>query len=1041
MHIRVLCVTNLAWILAALFHAAAAMAAAPQRQFKDGDFPNIATEDPLTPEAQLKKFHLPPGFEIQLVAAEPDVRKPINLSFDSAGRLYFTQSVEYPFPAKKTPGRDEVRIVEGIGPNGRAAKVSTFADGLNIPIGLTPIPHGVIVFSIPNIYECLDPQGIGHATERRVLYGPFEFRDTHGLNSSFTRGLDGWVYANHGYVNDDHIVGKDGQRVAMQSGNTYRMKADGSHIEYFAHGHVNPFGMTFDPLDNMYVSDCHTLPAYLVLRGAYYPSFGKPHDGLGFGPEMLDHAHGPTAIAGIVYYAAEQFPREYRDAIFIGNPVSHRVVWDKLESRGSFGWAVEQPDFLVCDDPWFRPVDLKLGPDGALYVADFYNRIIGHYEVDLNHPGRDRERGRIWRIVYKGTGDKAAAVAAMPSPPTAEAGADQLIVRLGDPNLVVRTQATNELVDRIGKAAAEPLAKLIARDDSLPAQRAHGLWVLQRLGALDDKLVARLIDDPDRLVRVHMVKAIAERAAWDREKLPLANLIRNKLSDPDAYVRRAAADALSRHPEPANVKPLVELWSKTPGADTHLIFVARMALRDQLASSGTYAAIARDGLPGDNAESAQRLAEVSLGLPNAEAAAFILQYLTNKPSDLERLPAYLHHVARQLPAARLAELFKVAEALRTKRPDLSDQREMLREVQRGLQERGSPALPANVQAWAADIATRLLTAGDVDQVNQGIELARELHIVGAFERLAAIVAGAELAAARPAAIDACVALDSGRSIGLLSDVLGRGSESLAVRQKAAQALASINSDPARAELLRRLVAAPERLGVDIAAGLAATKPGAESLLASVAEGKTSARLLREPTVVNRLRGSGLPTVDERISQLTAKLPPDDDRLARLVLERHDGFLKAKPEVEKGHQAFNKVCAACHKIGGEGHKIGPELDGIGVRGLDRLLEDVLDPNRNVDQAFRASLMTTNDGRTMSGLVLREEGEVLIIADQQGKEIRIPKKEISDRTTQMLSPMPANVADLLTEPEFYNLMAFLLTQQSQGQGPGGTGQGTK
>ncbi len=617
----------------------------------------------------------------------------------------------------------------------------------------------------------------------------------------------------------------------------------------------------------------------------------------------------------------------------------------------------------------------------------------------------------------------------MPDPPTSEATVEQLIKRLGDANLIVATQATNELVDRIGTGAVAPVVKMLSSDDSSPRQRAHGLWVVERLGGLGDKLVERLLNDSDRLVRVHILKALAERAGWQREKLPLAKLIRERLGDADAYVRRAAADALGRNPDVANVKPLAVLWSKTPPADTHLIHVARMALRDQLASSGMYAAIDHAGIQGDDESLRAKLAEVSLGIPNAEAAAFILKYLASKPTDLGRLPEYLHHVARHVSADRLSEVFNVAPSLRGLRPDLSDQRDMLREVQRGLQERGGPALPAAIQGWAAEIATRLLSGGNVDQVNQGIELVRELHIAGAFDRLAAIVTGAELAAARPAAIDACVALDSGRSTELLSNVLGRGSESLAVRQKAAQALASINSEPARAELIRRLTAAPERLGVEIAAGLAATKPGAEALLASISDGKTSARLLKEPTVVDRLRGSGVAEPDAKIKLLTAGLPPGDDRLNRLILERHDGYLKAKPDRELGHQAFNKICAACHKIGGEGHKIGPELDGIGVRGLDRLLEDVLDPNRNVDQAFRASLITTGDGRTMSGLVLREEGEVLILADQQGKEIRIPKTDISDRRTQMLSPMPANVADLLTETEFYNLMAFLLSQQTQ------------
>ena len=114
---------------------------------------------------------------------------------------------------------------------------------------------------------------------------------------------------------------------------------------------------------------------------------------------MMTHDHGSTAIAGIAYYAADHFPTDYHDTIFVGNVVTNRINRDRLERHGSTVRRSRMPDFLSSDDPWFRPVDIKLGPDGALYVADFYNRIIGHYEVPLNHPGRDRERGRIWRIV------------------------------------------------------------------------------------------------------------------------------------------------------------------------------------------------------------------------------------------------------------------------------------------------------------------------------------------------------------------------------------------------------------------------------------------------------------------------------------------------------------------------------------------------------------------------------------------------------------------------------------------------------------------
>ena len=162
-------------------------------------------------------------------------------------------------------------------------------------------------------------------------------------------------------------------------------------------------------------------------------------------------------------------------------------------------------------------------------------------------------------------------------------------------------------------------------------------------------------------------------------------------------------------------------------------------------------------------------------------------------------------------------------------------------------------------------------------------------------------------------------------------ILGDGAELLSVRQKSAQALATISIDAARAELLKRLASAPERLAVEIAAGLATSKPGSELLLDNITAGNASARLLREPTVVDRLRGQQLKDFEQRLKQLTAGLPPGDDRLDKLIAQRRNGYLRAKGDITAGRQAFQKVCANCHRIGNEGHKIGPELDAIGIRG--------------------------------------------------------------------------------------------------------------
>jgi len=612
--------------------------------------PPVATQDPLTPAEEAKKFQLPPGFEIQLVASEPDIAKPMNLSFDDRGRLYVTSSVEYPFPVKDgAAGRDTVKVLEDFGPDGKARKISTFVGGLNIPIGQYPTADGVICHSIPKIWKCSDVKD-GVCQKREPLYGDVGFRDTHGMVNAFSPWLDGWWYACHGFSNESTLKSATtDSQIKMSSGNTFRFRPDGSKIEYYTHGQVNPFGLCFDPIGNLYSADCHSLPIYQLLRNGYYPTFGGSHDGLGVAPSVMSHLHGSTAIGGIVYYAATQFPEKYRDTIFVGNPVTGRIDHDKMEVHGSSYKAIEQPDFLKSDDRWFRPVDLKLAPDGSLYIADFYNRIIGHYEVALTHPGRDRDRGRIWRIVYKGDG----ANAPKPMPDLTTLGAADLVKLLNDDNLQVRTRATNQLADRIGKAGDDEVRKAL---DGTAFQKAHAMWVLERHGALDEAAVRKLAGDGDRLVRVHVYKALAERAAWTFE----ADLARGALKDADPYVRRAAAESLGLHPAKENIKPLIELWNTTAKDDSHLIHMARMTLRDQLVPAGTFAAL--PGLLGDDKAAMGRVANVCVAVKTEEAGSFAMAWMKSTPMDGGTMASFLKHVIRYGPQAELASAFEMARS-------------------------------------------------------------------------------------------------------------------------------------------------------------------------------------------------------------------------------------------------------------------------------------------------------------------------------------------------------------------------------------------
>jgi putative heme-binding domain-containing protein len=983
---------------------------------------NVSSLPPRTPVEERKALHVPPGFEVQLVAAEPDIHKPLNLAFDDLGRLWVTDTVEYPFPKPAgTPGRDSVKILSNFGPDGRAGKIQTFADGLNIPIGLLPYPSGreAIVHNIPNIYLMKDSDGDGRADVRQVLYGIIGHRDTHGMTNAFSWGFDGWIYACHGFSNESKVQGSDHRPIQMNSGNTYRFRPDGSHAEYITHGQVNPFGLAFDPLGNLYSSDCHSRPVYQLLRGAWYPSFGKPDDGLGFGPEMVTHDHGSTGIAGIVYYAADRFPEAFRENVFIGNVVTNRVNRDRIEWHGSTPKGIEQPDFIWSEDNWFRPVDIELGPDGALYIADFYNRIIGHYEVDLKHPGRDRTSGRIWRIVYRGTDGKPP----YPAPSTIDrtrSSLDDLIADLGHPNLVVRMTAANQLVEHAGRGEDIVTAiRAIMRHETPARKRVHGLWVLQRLGAFDEETWRNCATDPDRELRVHHLKSLIDMSPLS----PASHtLIVSAMTDVDPFVRRAAAEALGAHPSLENIRPLLALRQQTPADDNHLLHVARMALRDQLKSAETWKGL--EALKLDERD-LRDIADVALGVPSTGSAAFLLAYLQRISETPQNWLRFVHHIARFGALDRIGSLTDlVAHADRF---GYRVQADLIKALHQGFQERGTPPV-AEMHRLAVGHARSLLGSDDAGKIDLGIELASGLQLKELQETLREVALKTATATPqRSAAMTALMAINAASNDALIASVLRDPAEPIELRESAAGLLAASSNAVDRAVLAELLPLAPGRLQTAIAAGLARRRDGAEALLDAIAAGKASARLLQEQRVAVALKGANPPKWEERLKSLLAGLPPADQKLNALMDRRRAGFRAKSHPPESGVAMFEKNCANCHQLGGKGAKVGPQLDGIGSRGLDRLVEDILDPNRNVDQTFRVTVLALKNGRVVSGLLLREEGEVLILADAQGKEVRVPRSSVEERQTSPLSPMPANLAEQIAQDDFDRLLAYLLSRR--------------
>ena len=488
--------------------------------------------------------------------------------------------------------------------------------------------------------------------------------------------------------------------------------------------------------------------------------------------------------------------------------------------------AIEQPDFLASDDPWFRPVDIELGPDGALYVADFYNRIIGHYEVPLTHPGRDRERGRIWRIVYRGPKTEKGAVA--PRADWTKATNEELIADLGHPNLVVRIKAANQLSTRKSEDLDSQLTALIASDTDL-WRKVHALWVLQRRGHLDDATLDRAAADPARELRIHAMRVIAERPSLADS---LSKRAREALTDQDAMVKRSAAEALGRHPDFANVHPLLALRQSAPSEDTHLIHVARMALRDQFLTASAWNALASASL---SERDARDLADIAPGVPTAEAAKYLVSHLDRYAEPDATQVRYLHHIARygseDSVRAMLALIRNRSE------PSPAQLAALLKAVLQGTQERGA-TLPGEGQEMALKLTRRLVDSPKKDEALLGIDLVKSFKLNELRGTLESRVRNAKSEVPlRIEAMTALVAMAPEKTLTLLGQVLGDSSEPFALRDKAAGALSLINQAGSTEALLQGLAHGPRAAASDDRHGLGRAEAGRRGALEDDRRGK------------------------------------------------------------------------------------------------------------------------------------------------------------------------------------------------------------
>ena len=529
-------------------------------------------QKPLPPDESINRFVTPEGFKVELFAAEPDIQgKPICMNWDERGRLWICETVDYPNElAPPGAGRDRIRICEDTTGDGRADRFTVFAEGLSIPATLAFHRGGVIVQNGTETLYLRDTDGDDVADHREVWYRGWNQQDTHGGVSNFQYGLDNWIWAMQGYNYSQPRA--DRRRFDAIRQGFFRFHPETRDIEYLRSTDNNTWGLGISEEGLIFGSTANRNPSvFMPIPNRYYERVAgwRPSlvlrmiaDTYRFRPitdrvRQVDQHGGYTAAAGHALYTARAYPQEYwNQAAFVSEPTGHLVGTFVLKPQGA-GFRSSNPfNLLASDDEWSAPIMAEVGPDGQVWVIDWYNYIVQHnptphgfetgrgaaYETDL----RDKTHGRIYRVVYEGS---------PPSEPLTLAGADpQALVRtLAHPTMLWRKHAQRLLVERGNRDVVPQLIQLVgdpAVDEiGLNAGAIHGLWTLHGLNAIH-------ADHPEVLEAVY--QALGHRSAGVRRNalqvLPLTHeslsaIVDDQLLvDVDAQVRLQAFLTLADMP-------------------------------------------------------------------------------------------------------------------------------------------------------------------------------------------------------------------------------------------------------------------------------------------------------------------------------------------------------------------------------------------------------------------------------------------------------------------------------------------------------------